>query len=210
MAAEETDLSQKELCFVHQRAGNRKWENSGWSLKLTSLWAVKRKLLSHHSTTAVLIFSKAHLLVWYCLNNQVYSLSVTGSDIGPNIYPWGTSPLQKKLICKKWKRGAGKSYILKMWSGEPSERSSKLANQASGSVFFSLWSIRAFQTEEAFRYPGVRLSALFRCSLRPDAQWHSTDSSTEAHPLTQSLTPLAITKPSSSGHQLDVLTFTVS
>lgn len=40
-------------------------------------------------------------------------------------------------------------------------------------------------------YPGVRLSALFQRSLKPDAQWHSTDSCTEAHPLTQSLTPLA-------------------
>lgn len=40
MAAEETDLplclNFVELCFVHQRVGNRKWENSGWSLKTWS------------------------------------------------------------------------------------------------------------------------------------------------------------------------------
>lgn len=199
--------------FTRQwEAGNGKTQ--GGALRhgvITSLWAGKSKLLSNHSTTAVtavLTFRTAHLLVWYCLNNQVYSLSVTGNDTGPSIYPWGTSLLQKKMICKKWKRWAGKSYTLKMWSDEPSERSSEWTNQASGSVFFSLCNIKAFQREEAFRYPGVRLSALFWCSLRPDAQWHSTDSSTET--LTQSLTPLAFTKPSSSGHRLDVLTFTVS
>lgn len=50
--------------------------------------------------------------------------------------------------------------------------------------------LESFQREEAFRYPGVRLSGLFQHSLRPDAQWHSTDSCTEAYPLTQLLTPL--------------------
>jgi len=53
-------------------------------------------MMSNHSTsavTAVVLFNTELLLVWYCLNNQAYSLSVTGNDIGPHIYPWGTSLL---------------------------------------------------------------------------------------------------------------------
>ncbi len=94
------------------------------------------------------------------------------------------------MICKNWKRWEReddthwKCELASPMKGHPSWQTRPVALSLCGAL-------ESFQREEAFRYPGVRLSALFQCSLRPDAQWHSTDSCTEAHPLTQLLTPLA-------------------
>ncbi len=139
---------------------------------ITLLSAGKGKLLLNHSTavvTAMLIFSTALLLAWYSLNNQVYSpphLSISGNGIGLNISPWGTSLLQIKWYARMERDEREKMIHMENVNWRARWKVIQADKPGQWLSLSLCEALESFQREEAFRYPGVRLSGLFQHSLR--------------------------------------------
>ncbi len=116
----------------------------------------------------MLIFSTALLLAWHSLNNQVYSpphLSVSGNGIGPNISPWGTSLLQIKWYARMERDEREKMIHMENVNWRARWKVIQADKPGQWLSLSLCEALESFQREEAFRYPGVRLSGLFQHSL---------------------------------------------
>lgn len=111
-------LLERNVGFVHQRVGNRKWENSGWSLKTCSdyialsgqEWIAVEPLHYSCDSCGVIQYSTfacVILLKWPGLFTKSYWEWHRAEHL-----PLGhLSATKRKLICKKWEMSREITHI---------------------------------------------------------------------------------------------------